>query len=223
MKFFGTKTLVLSVLLAVFVLVLPLISIAQPDESVFSNERGQYLIIVHDYYYDDILPLAEWKYKKGMEVEVAKLSVIGSTVSQIKSYITVAYNNWEVPPEYVLMVGNRSFTPTIDSDSYYADVEGDFHEELYIGRFSCGANSDPIETMVAKTVNYESAPYMEDTSWFTRACLIANGNWGEIDEDRYIVTKTHVENTIIDAGWDEEDVTFLRYDNPGHNSGDIYP
>ncbi|MBC8450815.1 hypothetical protein H8D73_01225, partial [bacterium] len=46
-----------------------------------SDERGKYLIITHDDYYASILPLAEWKHKRGMEVEIAKLSVIGSSSS----------------------------------------------------------------------------------------------------------------------------------------------
>ncbi|MCK4408831.1 MAG: hypothetical protein KAW67_02025, partial [Candidatus Eisenbacteria sp.] len=39
-----------------------------------SDSRGTYLIITHDDYYDSILPLAEWKHKRGMEVEIARTS-----------------------------------------------------------------------------------------------------------------------------------------------------
>ncbi|MCK5597402.1 MAG: hypothetical protein KAJ04_08145, partial [Candidatus Eisenbacteria sp.] len=42
-----------------------------------NDSRGRYLIITHDNFYNTILPLAEWKHKRGMEVEIAKTSVIG--------------------------------------------------------------------------------------------------------------------------------------------------
>ena len=48
---------------------------------VFAQEGARYLIITHDNFYDAVLPLAEWKYLKGMKSKVTKLSDIGSNPS----------------------------------------------------------------------------------------------------------------------------------------------
>ena len=80
-----------------------------------NDNAGTYLIITHNNFYNSILPLAEWKQKRGMEVEIANTSVIGSSTSQIKSYIQTAYDTWAVPPEYVLLVGDSEFIPTSGS------------------------------------------------------------------------------------------------------------
>ena len=61
----------------------------------FGQEVGaRYLIVTHDDFYDAVLPLAEWKHKKGMKTKVVKLSDIGSTSSQIRTYVQNAYDNW---------------------------------------------------------------------------------------------------------------------------------
>ncbi|KPK68711.1 hypothetical protein AMJ82_07495, partial [candidate division TA06 bacterium SM23_40] len=44
-------------------------------------ERGSYLIITHDQFIEEIAPLAEWKRRKGWDVVVTPLSVIGSSPS----------------------------------------------------------------------------------------------------------------------------------------------
>ncbi|MCK4255891.1 hypothetical protein KAX35_03300, partial [candidate division WOR-3 bacterium] len=91
-------------------IVLLLISIVLSTSLCFAD-KGRYLIITPDAYYDAILPLAEWKTKKGMLTKVAKLSETGSSSAQIRSYITNAYNTWEPRPEYVLLVGDDNIIP----------------------------------------------------------------------------------------------------------------
>ncbi len=73
---------------------------------------GQYLIITADDFYDAVLPLAEWKQEKGIQVTVTRLSEIAPGDSAaIHDYIKDAYNNWTVPPEYVLLVGDTGILP----------------------------------------------------------------------------------------------------------------
>jgi hypothetical protein len=99
------------------------------------------------------------------------------------------------------------------SDSYYADVEGDFHEDLYIGRFPTDTMTE-AETMVQKALNYERNPYVEDDSWFTSACLIANDN--DYSPDEYIDDTAYIDSLMTQGGYDNvEDLYWSEGDNSG--------
>lgn len=174
------------------------------SRSDFTDQRGRYLIITHDIFYQAVTPLAEWKHQKGMEVEVAKISQIGSTLSQIKTYIQDAYNNWEVPPEYVLLVGDSQYIPTdAGSDNAYGNMEGDIKAEIVVGRFSVYTTTE-AETMVAKTIGYEKAYDVEtNPDWMLSAIGIiredASGNQIYYDDIEYISTLMWENNyTTID-------------------------
>jgi hypothetical protein len=83
--------------------------------SLFGQEGAEYLIITHDEFAQTINSLAEWKYMKGLQTRVVKLSEIapsGSpTKEQIKQYISDAYDTWNPQPQYVLLVGERIRCP----------------------------------------------------------------------------------------------------------------
>jgi len=95
---------------------------------------AKYLIITHDNFYNDIQPLAQWKHKKGMRTKVVKLSEIGATSNQIRDYITYAYNNWPVQPEFVLLVGQPDLLPWGQtypySDYPYMNMDTTFFNEI---------------------------------------------------------------------------------------------
>jgi hypothetical protein len=152
---------------------------------MFAQQSGaRYLIITHDDYYSALQPLATWKTQKGMKAKIVTLSETGSDSTEIKSYIVHAYNTWQIRPEYLLIVGNKYQVPfprfvhavslTSYSDNYYADVEGDFHNELYHGRLWV---SDTIQakTVVAKILGYEKNPDVwSDSLWFRKGSTIVN-------------------------------------------------
>ncbi len=50
--------------------------------------------------------LVAWRQRKGNPVVVATTSQTGTSNTQIKSYIQNAYDNWPVPPEYIVLVGD---------------------------------------------------------------------------------------------------------------------
>lgn len=118
-----------------------------------------------------------------MKAKVVKLSETGSDSTQIRDYVINAYNTWSIRPEYLLFVGNKYQIPfpryihpysiVSFSDNYYADVTGDFHNELYHGRLWV---SDTMEaqTVVAKILGYERNPYLTDSLWFRKGVTIVN-------------------------------------------------
>jgi len=183
---------------------------------------ARYLIITHDTFYDAILPLAEWKNKKGMKVEIARLSEIGSDSLSIKNYITNAYYTWEIRPEFLLLVGAPNFIPfpTINgwhTDNFYTNiVTTDIYNEILSGRLTVHSTNE-AQTVVNKILLYERTPYMGDSSWFTKACLILRNDydpgdtlyWGDIH---------HAKNLMLQAGYDSVDTLASQF---GNNANDV--
>jgi len=146
--------------------------------SLFSQQSGaRYLIITHDNYYNDVLPLAQWKHKKGLSTKIVKLSETGSTSTQIRAYILNAYNNWSIKPEYLLLVGAPNYLPFPQvsgtySDNYYTNMNADIYNEILSGRLTVHSNSE-CQTVVNKILAYERTPSLgTDSTWFRDACLV---------------------------------------------------
>jgi hypothetical protein len=143
----------------------------------FALTGAKYLIITPDSYVSEVQPLADWKTKKGVKAKVVPLSVTGSSASQIKTYITNAYNNWDIRPQYILLAGSGSLIPSWSigsggySDDSYADITGNYRIELSIGRFPCSSVSQ-MQNIVAKTLAFERTPFMGDSTWFIKGTTI---------------------------------------------------
>jgi hypothetical protein len=138
----------------------------------FGATGAKYLIITPDNFISAVQPLADWKTKKGVKAMVAPLSVTGNSTSQIKSYITNAYNTWDIRPQYILLAGFGTVLPASgSSDDYYADMSGNYRIELSVGRLPC-TSVDQCNMMVAKILGYERNPYLGDSLWFRKGTTI---------------------------------------------------
>jgi hypothetical protein len=187
-----------------------------------AQETGaRYLVITHDNFYNDILPLAEWKNKKGMRTKVVKLSQIGSSSSAIKNYVANAYNTWPIQPEYLLLVGAPNYLtfPMVSgwySDNYYTNVTGDIYNEILSGRLTVHSTTE-TQTVVNKILAYERNPYRADSLWFKKACLIVNRDYDQ-DDSIYFSDAYHAAGLMLDAGFIEIDTLCDAY---GHNSSTV--
>jgi hypothetical protein len=166
-------------------------------------EGARYLIITDDTYYDEILPLAEWKTKKGILTEVRTTSQTGSSPSQIRSYVQNAYNTWNPRPEYLLLVGdyNDIDMPSDDgayTDNYYTDITGNDLNEIIPGRFCVSTTSD-AEVAVAKSMNYERYPYLGNTGWYRKGCRV--GRDGESSDPIYWSALDYAADMMYAAGY----------------------
>ncbi|UCG90867.1 MAG: hypothetical protein JSV97_07190, partial [candidate division WOR-3 bacterium] len=182
---------------------------------------ARYLIITHDNFYDAILPLAEWKHKKGMKVKVTKLSEIGSTPSAIRNHVVYAYNNWEIRPEFLLLVGAPNYLPFAQinythTDNYYTDVDNDVYNEILSGRLTVHDTTE-AQTVVNKILTYERTPYLEDSLWFKKACLIVNRDL-DPDDSIYWSDAHHAASLMVAAGFVEIDTLSDMY---GHNASTV--
>jgi len=189
----------------------------------FGQQTGaRNLIITADNFYNDILPLAQWKHRKGISTKVVKLSGIGSSASQIRSYIVNAYNNWTIKPEYLLFVGAPNYIPFptvngIYSDNYYTNMNGDIYNEILSGRLTVHSSAE-CQTVVGKILAYERTPYLTDTAWFRKACLIANLDY-DSDDTIYWGDVHYYADRMVANGYTKIDTLSDYY---GHNYNNVY-
>jgi hypothetical protein len=149
-----------------------------------------YLIIVHDDFFDEIQPLADWKDTKGFDVTVTKTSEIGGgpTKENIKNYIVDAYNTWPIPPAYILLVGDVAQIPTWTgsdtgtcTDLYYVTVDnGNYFADIVISRFPA-ATGEQVTNMVDKTLYYEAGSF-PDEAWIKKAAFLASTDNHQVSE-----------------------------------------
>ena len=139
-----------------------------------------YLIITHQDFYANIAPMVEWKTKKGFHVTVAEVPDIGSTTTEIKNYIQDAYDNWDIPPTYVLFLGDVGFIPTFTgsysssaTDLYYVAMDSIF-ADMMRGRLPARSSAE-ADYMVNKLLYYEN-PTSGDLDWMKKMCFIASSD-----------------------------------------------
>ena len=129
--------------------------------------------------------LMDWKRRVGYEVNYVSSSSIVNDAGDLENYIETAYQAWDNPPEYVTIIGDAEGSYDVpthfenwsgyngDTDHPYTTLEGsDQFPEVFIGRISFSTSSH-LQTIVSKTLNYESNPYMGE-NWFQRACLVGD-------------------------------------------------
>jgi hypothetical protein len=180
---------------------------------------ARYLIVTHDNFYSAVQPLAEWKHSKGMRTKVVKLSEIGSTSSQIKSYIQSAYNTWQVKPEFLLLVGAPNYLPwgSYNSDNNYTNMDSDIYNEILSGRLTVH-DATEAQTVVNKILLYEKTPDVSDSLWFINACLIVREDYQYYDDSIYWNNINHAKNLMRSYGYDVID-TLSR--SAGDNAYDV--
>jgi hypothetical protein len=191
--------------------------------AIFAQESGaRYLIITHDNFYEDILPLAEWKYKKGMRPRIAKLSEIGSDSLSIRNYIVNAYNTWETRPEFLLLVGAPNYIPFPviggwHTDNFYTNIDTtDIYNEILSGRLTVH-NTTETQTVINKILLYERTPYMGDSLWFKKACLVMRNDY-DAGDSVYWNDLHHAKNLLLAAGYDTVDTLASEL---GNNANDV--
>jgi subtilisin-like proprotein convertase family protein len=167
-----------------------------------------YLIIVHDAFYEEIEMLAGLRHRLGYETTVVKTSQIpgGVTTTAIKAYIQSAYDTWDVPPTFILLVGDTPQVPcftgsssTSGSDLYYTTMGGssDWLPDIYIGRFSCQTEAQ-VTALADKTTKYLRFALASGTDWIKKATFMASSDNYTVSEG----THNYVINTwLIPAGY----------------------
>lgn len=146
------------------------------------SHAGLYLIVAADQFLGGLDEFVEWKTAEGYDVRLYAFSEIGNSVNELQGFMQTAYDTWEDPPLYLLIVGDVEHIPAHDvhtrvCDHKYACLDGDdFVADLYVGRLSVKTETE-LATIVAKTVKYQREPFVAGDNWFKRALMVA-GNEG---------------------------------------------
>ena len=164
-------------------------SVHTPEAGKQSTDRADLLIVVYDDFYDEILPLAEWRHLSGIETKVVKWSEIGTTAADLRNYIGNAYSTWELPPSFLLIVGDADHIPVnylfnhpyhgtpTGTDLWYAAIgTTDYLPEIHTARISVD-DASQLTSVVNKILDYSKTPYMEE-NWFDDILLAAKQESG---------------------------------------------
>jgi len=176
---------------------------------------GRYVIICPDN--SDVIaalqPLVEWRTRKGFDVYLATTTETGATTTQIQTWLRHAYATWENPPEYVTLIGDAGGTVAIPCFTYsggatdhpYVQLDGtDLLADAHIGRISVESVAQ-LELYVYKIVHYESTPYMAETDWYTRACLVGDPSYSGYS---CIQIMQWLKDRLLDVGYTQVDTVF---------------
>jgi hypothetical protein len=146
-----------------------------------------YLIITPDAWYDNVLPLAQWRRQRGYAATVTKLSEIGGgSAPQVLAYLQQAYDNWPVKPSYVLLTGdvdNIGYFTGQGPDNPLTDLNysllsgSDYLPDICVSRASV-ADAAQLDSLVAKTIKYEKNQWLNGTEWCRKAFFIGSADAG---------------------------------------------
>ncbi|MCS7250583.1 MAG: C25 family cysteine peptidase, partial [candidate division WOR-3 bacterium] len=155
-----------------------------------------YLIITPDEWYNNLLPLADWRLRKGYKVWVKKLSEVGGgSADVVRNYILNAYNNWPIKPTYVLLVGDvdrigyftgqGSENPPTDLN-FSLMTTGDYFPDIDVSRLSV-ANSIQLDSFVLKVIKYERNEWITERDWLKKSYFIASndGRYHQVAESTH--------------------------------------
>ncbi|MBW6460317.1 MAG: T9SS type A sorting domain-containing protein [Bacteroidales bacterium] len=143
------------------------------SQRILDNSRStgyEYLIICPD---DPVFiswadTIRAFRTMQGIKTGVVTTAELGgNTTTAIKNYVTNAYQNWDIPPAAVLLLGdygssgNSIISPIWNSycvsDHTYADINGDNEEEMSFARMTA-RDATELETMIRKAIDYERNP-----------------------------------------------------------------
>ncbi|MEN6445148.1 MAG: C25 family cysteine peptidase [Candidatus Cloacimonas sp.] len=193
--------------------------------------RPKILIITHSQLANYQTSFISWKKSLGYDVYTVNKSDIGSTVQDIKNYVLNHYQTYKC--DYLFIWGDvtgtfavpTNFFPSPEyaendaDDTYYTMLQGnDYFPEMISGRFSFADASEFI-TMTNKTIAYEKAPFMTNTTWMTRALTVA-GNYAEggLRPSTPISMSRWLRDKMLSYGYTQVDTVFYPPSYPGTNN-----
>ncbi|MCP4580550.1 MAG: T9SS type A sorting domain-containing protein [candidate division Zixibacteria bacterium] len=184
--------------------------LANADEVLtdYEPQRGGYLIFSAYSCTTKAKELAEWKHRKGFDVQLISTSEFGGNPSyvQVKNAIQDAYDESDPKIEYVAIIGDMNgsgykvATNTYDGDATdhpYSMLEGsDYEPDVIVSRLSV-SNVNNLNTVMAKTLRYEQDPYMSDPLYYKRGLSCA-GPYGSTSPR---LMACWVRQTMLDHGY----------------------
>ncbi len=152
-------------------------------------KRGTILMICPDVtgydWIDEMQEIATWKRQKGYNVVLASTHDVDPSdgrpsTTQVKTFVQNAYNTYDMPPEFLYLIGDEDrVIPQYGysgyaSDHPYSMLDGsDYLPELAVSRVSVD-NINELRAWKAKVREYEIDPDVtEDPGYWKRAIMVA--------------------------------------------------
>ncbi len=166
------------------------VDILEPaDIDPIPSPEACYLIVTHEDFADSLLgfkkALATWGYR----VRMVTTEETGEDVDNIQDYIQTAYDDWVVPPSFVLFVGSFDhvtstvipgsgwWDPGHPTDLYYVTTDGsDYIPDIIHGRMAVEDLED-LHFLLAKTLSFYEWDFTEPSIW-KRIAFAACGDDG---------------------------------------------
>lgn len=152
-------------------------------------EQGKMLIISDAAFMAAMQPFINWKLKKGIQVEMVDMASVGTTETEVKTYVSNYYTNNGLT--YLLLVGDYQQIPSPlsspaqsggASDPSYGYLSGsDSYPEIFVGRFSAQTVAD-VETQVQRVLDYEINPVATGTYYDKGVCIASDQGPGDDNE-----------------------------------------
>ena len=203
-------------------------------------EGAEYLIIIPDKepFREYAQRLADYRKKQGIITKVYSLRDINTySPDGIKNWITEKYNNWEIAPVAVCLLGDYNTNSTIGipafiidyneedtfiSDRPYSDINDDFLPDIAFSRLTAH-NIDEADILINKQIDYEYTNPVMDENFYRRPLLTSAyqlEKWFQISsesingfylskgkEPNRISMKYHEECNYTDELWSSADNT----------------
>lgn len=178
------------------------VSISPIETAVLKTtaNQGNLVIITHKDFLAEAETWANYRRGQGFHVVVAEVSDVYDEFDYgkqgpdaVENFLRYAVNNWQTPPQYVLLIGDATYDPrnyegklnnyrvptrfvdttysTVPSDESMADFNDDGLSEVAIGRVPAQTAAD-VTVMFNKTVNWEASL----SNGFNRGALFAYDN-----------------------------------------------
>lgn len=137
----------------------------------YLEDGAEYLIITYNEpgFAEKLTKLVHFRIAQGISTKLISTADIGgSSVDDIKNYITEAYTSWDTPPLAILLVGDHDKIPspsftgnqkqkTDISDNYYADMDGDDLPDITIARLPINDLFN-LSNYIDRILIYETSP-----------------------------------------------------------------
>lgn len=146
-----------------------------------ADESGRMVIICFDEFMEAAKPFAAWKRKSGIPVKLVKMSEVGESADDIKTFVQAEFDQGGLG--YLHLIGDVEQIPTLrgtveraHSDQSFGLLAGDdWFLDIIVSRFSA-KSSEEVAYQVAKSVQYESQPDTSNTtdSWYRKGIGIAS-------------------------------------------------
>ncbi len=152
-----------------------------------------YLIIAAAAFMENALldEFVTWKRARGFITTLVSTDTTGTTMTSIRDYIQQAYETWDTPPAFVLLVGDTDTIPHAigggegdpPTDLVYSTVDGTeyYTPDLWCGRFPVRTEAE-LNNILSKTLDYEFARWESTSTWETHSIFMAGIDHYELTE-----------------------------------------